>query len=75
MGSNLTEVMWLYTSASGMPVGLVKEYDEIERRWKYYIGVGNGRDESADVELIKAFGQKYDNLRWLLNFTEPEEEE
>lgn len=75
MGSKLTEVMWLCASLSGQPVGLVKEYDEIERRWKYYIGIGNGKDLDDDILMIKAWGQKYYNLRFITDFTEPEEGE
>lgn len=46
-------VLWLCTCQE-RPVGVVKAYDEIEGRWKFYVGVGRGLDEAADVRAILA---------------------
>ena len=60
-------VLWLCTCQE-RPVGVVKAYDEIEGRWKFYVGMGRGLDEAADVRAILAWGQKYDSLRILQAF-------
>lgn len=65
------EVMWLCCSGEH-PVGLVKAYDEIEGRWKYYIGAGDGRDINTDVSNIMALGQKYYSLACITAFEEKE---
>lgn len=36
------QVLWI--SCTGVPVGIVKAYDEQEERWVYYIGTGYGID-------------------------------
>lgn len=69
-----TEVLWLCTCTS-RPVGIVKVFDEIERRWKFYIGAGNGRDEVRDIQTIIDWGQKFDNLDFLVKFLETAERE
>lgn len=63
------EVLWLNTK-SDRPVGLVKHFDEIEGRWKYYIGTGYGIDMDHDVRTIIAFGQKFDSLDFITIFAE-----
>lgn len=63
----MPEVLWLCTTGEH-PVGIVKKFDELEGRWKYYIGTGNGRDLDADVAMIIAWGQKYYSLDFLLAF-------
>lgn len=65
----MPEVMWICTTGEH-PVGLVKVYDEIEKRWKYYIGTGNGRDLYEDVQLIIDCGQKYYSLGFITAFEE-----
>lgn len=64
-----TQVMWLCCTGEH-PVGLVKRYDEIEQRWKYYIGVGDGHDLDADVAKILAMGQRYYSLAGIASFEE-----
>lgn len=64
-----TQVMWLCCTGEH-PVGLVKRYDETEKRWKYYIGVGDGRDLDADVSKILAMGQRYYSLAAIASFEE-----
>lgn len=49
------EVMWLCTCTE-TPVGIVRQYDGYEGRWKYYIGTGMGRDIDEDMQLILDFG-------------------
>ena len=66
------EVLWLCT-CTGWPVGIVKAFDEIEQRWKFYIGTGRGRDETRDVQTIINWGQKFDNLDFLVKFLEVKE--
>ena len=61
------EVMWLCTCTE-LPVGIVRQYDGYEGRWKYYIGTGMGRDIDKDVQLILDFGQKFYSLDFLLDF-------
>lgn len=60
-------VLWLSTCQE-RPVGLVKAYDEVEGRWKFYVGVGRGWDEAADVREILARGQKFEDLGFLAAF-------
>lgn len=62
----MPDVLWL--STTGLPVGIVRRYDETEKNWKYYIGVGLGVDLDEDVQLILDWGQKYDELDFLLEF-------
>lgn len=66
-----TEVLWLHSSQHG-PIGIVKQYDEIEERWKYYIGIGRGFDEQADVQHIINYGTKYYDLGMIRWFEEIE---
>lgn len=65
----MTEVLWLCTTGEH-PVGIVKQYDEHEQRWKYYIGTGNGRCPEEDVRMILLTGQKYYSLAFIENFQE-----
>lgn len=65
----MNEVLWLCTTGEH-PVGIVKQYDEHEQRWKYYIGTGNGRDLEADVQRILLTGQKYYSLAHIVDFQE-----
>ena len=58
------KVMWICTTAK-YPVGVVKTFDEIEGRHKYYIGLGLGRDEEEDIQLIVDLGQKYNSMDFL----------
>lgn len=48
----------------------MKAYDEYEGQWNFYIGVGNGKDLDADVEMILLFGQKYHNLDFIKVFAQ-----
>jgi hypothetical protein len=65
----MTDVLWLCATGNH-PVGIVKLYDEIEQRWKYYIGTGNGKDPAADVQMILAKGQKSYSLDHIMEFWE-----
>lgn len=56
-----TEVLWIHTSGE-TPVGIVKAWDEIEERWKFYIGTGLGYDLDEDVQMIIETGTKYLSL-------------
>lgn len=66
-------VMWLCCTGQH-PVGLVKRYDDIEGRWKYYIGTGNGVDQDEDIQLILDWGQKFYDLQFIADFAENEPE-
>lgn len=63
------QVMWL-CACTIRPVGIVKAFDEIEQRWKFYIGTGYGRDEAEDIQAIMDCGQKFYNLDFLVEFLE-----
>lgn len=63
------QVIWLCTCMI-RPVGIVKAFDEIEQRWKFYIGIGRGYDEAADIHEIIDYGQKFDSLDFLVKFLE-----
>lgn len=65
----MPEVMWICTTGEH-PVGIVKVYDEIEKRWKYYIGTGNSRYIDEDVQLIIDRGQMYYGLNFITAFEE-----
>lgn len=69
----MTDVLWLCATGNH-PVGIVKLYDEIEQRWKYYIGTGDGNDPTADVQMILAKGQKSYSLDHILDFLEEDVE-
>lgn len=60
-------VLWLSTGQE-RPAGLVKAFDPAAGRWTYYVGVGRGRDEAADVREILAWGQRYEDLSILQAF-------
>lgn len=63
----IEKVKWL-SSVDSRPVGIVKTYDDIEHKHKYYIGTGRGRTESEDIRLIIEYGQKYYDLNFLKDF-------
>lgn len=63
----MAEVLWICTTGFH-PVGIVRKFDEIEQRWKYYIGAGNGRDLDEDIRLIVDFGQKFYSLDFITKF-------
>lgn len=69
----MTDVLWLCATGNH-PVGIVKLYDEIEQRWKYYIGTGDGNDPAADIQKILAKGQKSYSLDHILDFLEEDVE-
>lgn len=69
------EVLWICTGCLG-PVGIVKAWDGIEGRWKFFIGPCEGRDLDGDVERIVALGQKFYSLEHIAAFgdlTPPED--
>lgn len=70
---NNAHVLWLCT-CTDRPVGLVKVFDEIEQRWKFYIGTGYGQDVDLDVQAIIDWGQKFYNLDFLVRFSKTAEE-
>lgn len=61
------EVMWIHTCGEH-PVGIVKAWDPIEERWKFYIGTGMGFDIDEDVQRIIETGNKYYSLDFILRF-------
>ena len=63
------QVMWLYT-AGIQPIGIVKAWDKIEGRWKFYIGMGLGLDEEQDISFIMACGQKFHSLDHITYFAD-----
>lgn len=67
MGTNV----WI-CCMTGEVVGIVKKYDEIEGRWKYYIGCGEGKDIDEDIQRVVDYGQKFDSLDFLRDLMEPE---
>lgn len=73
--SERREVLWIYI-AGELPVRIVKVWDKIEERWKFYIGTGHGKDRDVDVQEIIDWGQKQYNLDFIAWFgsLEPPEE-
>lgn len=69
------ETLWICTTGE-RPVGIVKGWDEIEERWKFYIGTGDGRDLDEDIRLIMELGRKFHTLEFISAFgsLEPPEE-
>lgn len=61
------EVLWICTCMD-KPVGIVKAWDGIEDCWKFYIGVGEGRDIDEDIKLIMDWGQKFYSLDFIGEF-------
>ena len=66
------EVLWV-CCVGGPPVGIVKHYDDHEKRWKFYIGSGKGEDLDEDMEMILARGQKFYSLDFIQRFAEVSE--
>ena len=60
-------VLWLSTCQE-RPAGLVKAFDPVAGSWKFYVGIGRGWDEAADVREILAWGQKCEDLGVLAAF-------
>lgn len=72
-------VLWLSTG-QGVNVGLVKAFAPVTGfdpvtgsrpaagRWQFFVGIGRGRDEAADVREILSWGQKYEDLSVLRAF-------
>lgn len=69
--NNLThiEVLWMNT-ADDRPVGIVRGYDIIEERWKFYIGTGFGHSLEGDILRIIDMGQKFYSLEFIRCFGE-----
>ena len=63
-------VFWLCTYLDGSVIGIVKAWDEIAKKWNFYVGFGLGKDESRDVQYIMDLGAKYDDVSFLKNFLE-----
>lgn len=61
------EILWLCCSGEH-PVGLVRQFDSIEQRWKYYIGVGDGEDLDNDIQTILDWGQTFYDLNFIADF-------
>lgn len=61
------EVLWIHTCGE-YPVGIVKAWDPIEERWKFYIGTGMGFDIDEDVQRIIEIGSKYYSLDFIRQF-------
>ena len=61
------EVLWICTGIMG-PVGIVKAWDTIEGRWKFYVGRCDGYDLDEDVETIMQLGQKFYSLDHITAF-------
>ncbi len=66
------EVLWIHTCGE-YPVGVVKAWDPIEERWKFYIGTGMGYDIDEDVQMILETGTKYLSLKFIRRFAREEE--
>ena len=68
------EVLWICTCVE-QPVGIVKAWDDVEGRWKFYVGTGFGYDPDEDVQVILETGQKYYDLNFIAQFgrTDPPE--
>ena len=60
-------VLWLSTCQE-RPAGLVKAVDPAAGSWQFYVGIGRGWDEAADVREILARGQKFEDLGFLAAF-------
>ena len=63
----MPEVLWICTTGI-RPVGIVKKFNEIEQRWKYYIGACHGFDLDQDVQFIIDYGQKFYSLEFITEF-------
>lgn len=63
MGTNI----WI-SCMTGELIGIIKKYNEISKKWEYYIGVGKGKCIDEDIDRIVAYGQKFESLEILTNF-------
>lgn len=61
------EVLWICTGIMG-PVGIVKAWDTIENRWKFFVGIGTGRDLDEDERMILEMGSKSYSLDHITAF-------
>ena len=55
-------VLWLCGYMDGSIIGIVKAWDEITKKWNFYVGLGLGKDESRDVQYIMDYAA--DSARW-----------
>ena len=58
--TDVTEIenLWWFTPATGETIGIIKTKDKITGEIKFRIGVGKGKSEFADIELIQNFGAR-----------------
>ena len=66
------EVLWL-NCADDRPVGIVRGYDTVEERWKFYIGTGFGHSLEGDILRIIDMGQKFPSLDFIRTFGEEQD--
>ena len=61
------QTLWICTSGCD-PVGIVKAWDTIEGRWKFFVGIGAGRDLDEDERMILEMGSKSYSLDHITAF-------
>jgi hypothetical protein len=63
MINRINDVLWFTPggpNTDGKCIGIVLTTDAITNQQKAYIGLGNGKDEKADIELITDWGAQLD---------------
>ena len=61
------QTMWICTCGMD-PVGIVKAWDTIEGRWKFFVSIGAGRDLDEDERMILELGSKSYSLDHIMAF-------
>lgn len=52
------KVIW-FTTGNNETIGVLLGIDDVTKKPKAYIGIGEGFDEGLDTQLIKDFGAKF----------------
>ena len=55
----LIDSLWFTEMGSNKPIGIVKVFDEITKKYQYFIGTGYGDNEDEDAQKIKETGSKF----------------
>lgn len=71
MINRINEVLWFTPgNGKGKCIGIVLLTDAITNQPKAYIGLGDGEDEKADIEMITDYGAQfhYETADWIAAF-------
>ena len=69
-GKRTVDCYWFTNPYHEKCMGMIKCYDSVDKKYKYYVGFGDGKDEKEDIQLIIAFGIMYNEEDFISIFKE-----